>query len=153
MPVASKDRCLGFTVQKTVEFLQLHVDVCWRSSSTVMDVPVLMQGRGLQSRTTSFICPLCPTTCAWGCSTDYCGGSAVARRGLLVQFIDGCGRPCAHAGTCYRPVVLQRQGFWSRQCRTLSGGIQVQFFFIETGLAVQTVQKTGDSVVQFWDGR
>ena len=51
------------------------------------------------------------------------------------------------------PVVLQRQGFWSRQRRTLSGGIQVQFCFTETGLAVQTVQKTVDSVVQFWDGR
>ena len=86
-------------------------------------------------------------------STENCGVSAVARRCLMVQFIDDCGRPCAHAETCYRPVVLQRQGCWSRQCRTLSGGIQVQFFFIETGLAVQTVQKTGDSVVQFWDGR
>ena len=34
MPVASKDRCFGFTKQKTAEIPQLHVDVCWRSSST-----------------------------------------------------------------------------------------------------------------------
>ena len=48
MPVASNDWCFGFTVQKTVEFPQLHVDVSWCSSSTVVDVPVLTQRRGLQ---------------------------------------------------------------------------------------------------------
>ena len=42
------DWCFGFTVQKTVEFPQLHVDVSWCSSSTVVDVPVLTQRRGLQ---------------------------------------------------------------------------------------------------------
>ena len=72
---------------------------------------------------------------------------------FFVQFFDGCGRPCARAEACHRPVVLHRQGFWSRQRRTLSGGIQVQFCFTETGLAVQTVQNTGDSMAQFWDGR
>ena len=95
MPVASNDRCLRLTGQKTVEFPQWHVDVCWCSSSMVVEVPVLMQRRGTG--------PSC-------CNDSY---------------------------------------FWSRQCRTLSGGFQVQFFFTETGLAVQTVQKTGDSVVQF----
>ena len=48
MPVASNDRCLGFTAQKTLAFPQLHVDVCWRSSSTFVDVPVLMQRCGLK---------------------------------------------------------------------------------------------------------
>ena len=48
MPVVSNDRCLWFTVQITVEFPQLHVEVCWCCSSTVVDVPVLMQGRVLQ---------------------------------------------------------------------------------------------------------
>ena len=45
MPVVFNDRCLGLTVQNTVEIPQLHVDFCWCSSSTVLDVPVLMQRR------------------------------------------------------------------------------------------------------------
>ena len=38
------------------------------------------------------------------------------------------------------PVVWQRQVFWSRQCRTLSGGIQCRV--ATTGVLVQTVQNT-----------
>ena len=48
MLVVSNDMCLGVTVQITVEVPPLHVEVCWCSSSTVVDVPVLMQGRVLQ---------------------------------------------------------------------------------------------------------
>ena len=76
-----------------------------------------------------------------------CASHFGADRGVSVP------RIMAKSGGESRPVVLQRQGLWSRQCRTLSGGIQVQFCFTETGLVVQTVQKTGDSMVQFWDGR
>ena len=94
MPVVFNDRCLRLTVQNTVEFPQLHVDVSWRSSSTVVDVLVLMQRRGT-------------------------------------------GPPCCNDSSS------------GPDSAELSGGIQVQFFFTETGVAVQTVQKTGDSVVQF----
>ena len=39
------------------------------------------------------------------------------------------------------PVGVQETGVWFRQCQTA-----------ETGLTVQTVQKTRDSMVQFWEG-
>ena len=113
MPVASNDMCLGFTVQITVEVPPLHVEVCWCSSSTMW----------------TSLCSCRDVFCSPGqgrlharCvqrqvlevdSTENCGVSAVARRCLLVQFIDGCGRPCPHAETCFRPVVMQRQGFCS----------------------------------------
>ena len=35
MPVVFNDRCLRLLVWETVEIPQLHVDVCWRSSSTL----------------------------------------------------------------------------------------------------------------------
>ena len=46
-PLCPTTGALGFKEQKTVEVpqLQCSVDVCWRSSSTVVDVPVLMQRR------------------------------------------------------------------------------------------------------------
>ena len=56
MPVASNDRCFRLTVQNTMEFPQLHVDVCW-------------------------------------------------------QFIDGCGRPCAHAETQARSWWVPQNQF------------------------------------------
>ena len=65
MPVVFDDRCLGLSVQETVEIPQLHVDVCWRSSSTVVDVPVLMQRRVLQFLD-RVVYTLRPTTGAWG---------------------------------------------------------------------------------------
>ena len=73
-PLCPTTGALGFKEQKTVEVPQLQclVDVCWRSSSTVVDVPVLMQRRcfACSSRTRSLTCPL------------------LSRQGMGVQFLD-----------------------------------------------------------------
>ena len=131
MPVTSNDWCFGFTVQKTVEFPQLHVDVSWCSSSTVVDVPVLTQRRGLQFLDKVFVCPL---------SNDRCLGLTVQKTvavpqlqfstrwpmSLFVQFIDRCVRRCDHAATSVldRALFLGRillfglrsRCYWRSQC-------------------------------------
>ena len=71
-------RCFGFTVQKTVEFPQLHVDVSWRSSSTVVDVPVLTQRRGLQFLDKVFGLPVVQRQVLGVDSAENCGCSTVA---------------------------------------------------------------------------
>jgi len=117
MPVTSNDWCFGFTVQKTVEFPQLHVDVSWCSSSTVVDVPVLTQRHGLQFSDKVFVCPL---------SNDRCLGLTVQKTvtvpqlqfstrwsmSLSVQFIDRCVRRCDYAATS----VLDRALSWGEFC-------------------------------------
>ena len=116
MPVVSNDMCWGLQYRKLWSFRRctsrsagaVHRRL-WTSLCSYKDVfAVLGQGclhaRCVQRQVLEVD------------STENCGVSAVARRCLLVQFIDGCGRPCAHAETCYRPVVLQRQGFWTRHC-------------------------------------
>ena len=60
------DRCIWFyTIENCGgSAVAGMVDVCWRSSSTVVNVPVLMQRRcfSCSSWTRSLTCPLCPTT-------------------------------------------------------------------------------------------
>ena len=77
---------------------QLHVDVCWCSSSTVVDVPVLMRGLGLQSRTRSCTWPLRPTT-----------GALALQYRKLWSFRSCMSMSCSSSTIVDVPVLMQRR--------------------------------------------
>ena len=171
MPVASKNRCLWFTVQKTVEFPQhvdvcwrssstlwtslcscrdvvcspgqrrlharcvqrhvlgvtvqitvevppLHVEVCWCSSSTVVDVPVLMQGRVTG--------PSCCNDRVFGpdsaehCLEVYRCSSSSQRQGSQCKLYRRLEIPwCSSRKVSTRPLVCKRQGYGSDSAEKL----------------------------------
>ena len=148
MPVVSNDLCLGLPVQITVEVPPLHVEVCWRSSSTVVDVPVLMQRRGLQFLDNVFGMSVVSNNRCLGLTVQRTVESTVAlltmwsmspvcagrRFGLLLevpqtQFIARVGRhSSAHRDGRLSPMVWRR--CWLGIFRAPPGcpGVECQFF-------------------------
>ena len=75
--------------------------------------------------TRSFARPFRPTTGAWGFLVQKTVEVPQLQcRCLPAQFIDGCGRPCAHAGTCF---AVFGQGRSHARCvqRQMPGGSDV----------------------------